>query len=94
MPVLYYLKDPPVTLAATGELTERAIHQISKSLKLVVCQATDGRTMLIIVTPESNISYIKDISDEQLAKMKEVKESMTKEKRIQPASRIPGRGGH
>lgn len=93
MPVLYYLKDPPVTLAATGDLSERAIKELCKTLKLVKCQATDGRIILIVVTPESNISYIKDISDEQLAKMKEVKETMAKGGRIQPAKTIPGRGG-
>ena len=94
MPVLYYLKDPPVTLAAKGELSEKAIKALCKTLKLVKCQATDGRTMLIVVTPESNISYIKDITDEQLEKMKEVKEEMAKGKRIQPVGKFPGRGGH
>ena len=32
MSVLYYLKDPPITLAAKGELSEKAIKELCKTL--------------------------------------------------------------
>lgn len=91
MPILYYLKEPPLTLAGQGHLDERRIKEISKTMPCISTKAADGRTMLIVIHRESNVSYIKEISDEQYQKMRDKKDEDMKGKRITPAMAVPGR---
>ena len=91
---MYFLKNPPVSLATLGDLDKKTIKSLLKSTPMVQAQAPDGRTLLICVKQDVNISYIKEISEEQLEKMKEEKEEQGKGSRIQkPAMVFPGRGG-
>ena len=93
MPVMYFLKNPPVSLATLGDLDKKTIKSLLKSTPMVQTQAPDGRTMLICVRQDVNISYIKEISEAQLEKMKEEKEEQGKGSRIQkPTMTFPGKG--
>jgi len=94
MPVMYFLKNPPISLATLGDLDKKAIKHLLKSTPMVQTQAPDGRIMLICVRQDVNISYIKEISEKQLEEMKEDKEEQGKGSRIQkPKMGFPGRGG-
>ena len=97
MPVLYFLKEPPLTLAVLGTITDDLTKEIAKKLPVIKVQAPDGRNMLIVIEKESNIAYIKEINEEQLAKMKERAKEGQEEKRISPPPagfRVPPSGKH
>ena len=96
MPILYFLKEPPMTLGALGELTPQLIKRIAKRNPVISTQAPDGKKMLIFIDKESNVAYIKEITKEQLEKMREKQKEQQEEKRIAPPPpgfRIPGRKG-
>lgn len=93
MPILYFLKDPPLTLAAMGKLDEATIKKLLKSTPMVRGQAGDGRPLLICISQDVNIAYIKEITDENLEKMKEEAKKAAEGSRIQaPGFTFPGGG--
>jgi len=84
MPILYFLKDPPLTLAATGKLDEATVKQLLKSTPMIRAQAGDGGPLLITIKNDVNIAYIKEITEENLKAMREEAKDMAKRPRIQP----------
>ena len=95
MPILYFLKDPPLTLAATGKLDEATVKQLLKSTPMIRAQAGDGGPLLITINQDVNIAYIKEITEENLEKMREEAKDMVKGSRIQPTAGLtfPGKKG-
>ena len=94
MPVMFFLKEPPISLATPGDLDEKAIKELLKATPMIRTQALDGLPMLIAVKKDSNISYLKQITKEQLEKMREEMKDQAKGSRIQkPKMGFPGRGG-
>jgi len=95
MPILYFLKDPPLTLASTGKLDEATIKKLLKSTPMIRGQAGDGGPLLITINQDVNIAYIKEITEENLKAMREEAKDMAKGSRIQtaPGMSFPGKKG-
>ncbi|GAH02817.1 unnamed protein product [marine sediment metagenome] len=94
MPVMFFLKNPPISLATLGKLDGNTVKKLLKSTPMIQTQAPDGLPMLICVNQNINISYIKEITEESLEKMREEQKEQAKESRIQkPKMGFPGRGG-
>jgi len=94
MPILYFLKNPPLTLAATGKLDEATIKKLLKSTPMIRGIAGDGGPLLISVLQDVNIAYIKEISDENLKAMREEAKEMAQGNRIStPGFQFPGKKG-
>ena len=92
MPILYFLKNPPLTLAATGKLDEATVKQRLKSTPMIRAQAGDGGPLLITIRDDVNIAYIKEITEENLDKMREEAKDMVEGSRIQaPGHVFPGK---
>ena len=85
MPLLIVLKKPPITLVAKGKLTKRYIQKAARVLDGVIQEiAMDGLPMIIPVHEESNIGYIKEISQEQYDEM----EAKRKDREAQNEGRV------
>ena len=96
MPILYFLKDPPLTLASSGKLDEATIKKLLKTTPMIRDQAGDGGPLLITINQDSNIAYIKEITDENLEAMREEAKELAKGDRIQrpaPGFQFPGKRG-
>ena len=95
MPILYFLKDPPLTLASEGTLDEKTIKKLLKSTPMIRGKAGDGGPLLITINQDVNIAYIKEITQENLEKMREEAKDMVKGSRIQttPGMAFPGKKG-
>ncbi len=95
MPILYFLKDPPLTLASEGTLDESTIKELLKTTPMIRGKAGDGGPLLITINQDVNIAYIKEITDENLEKMREEAKDMVKGSRIQaaPGMGFPGKRG-
>ena len=91
MPILYFLKNPPLTLASRGSLDEKTIKKLLKSTPMIDAQAPDGQKLLIAVRDDVNIAYVKEITDDNLKKMREEVKDMQKGSRIEkPGFAFPG----
>ncbi len=97
MPILYFLKDPPLALASNGKLDEATIKKLLKSTPMIRGQAGDGGPLLITIRNDVNIAYIKEITEENLKGMREEAKDMAKGKRLEaPGFTFPAgnkRGG-
>jgi len=96
MPILYFLKNPPLTLASRGSLDKATIKKLLKSTPMISAQAPDGGPLLIAVRQDVNIAYIKEITDDSLKKMREEVKEMQKGGRIEtpsPGFMFPGKKG-
>lgn len=72
------LKTPPISLVNKGKLDADTVKDLAKGFSGNVLHFTapDGRPMLIPVSTESNISYIKEISAEDYKRMEEEKKKL------------------
>lgn len=93
------LKNPPVTLVAKGALTEDYCKEVGKALGggILRCEASDGLPMLIPVSIEANVAYIKEITEETFQKMEEDRKKKIADQNasiVRPdvTMRPPGRG--
>lgn len=96
MPILYFLKDPPLTLASEGQLDEGTIKKLLKSTPMIRGKAGDGGPLLITINQDVNIAYIKEITQENLDKMRDEAKELAEGKRIHPAApgvAFPGKRG-
>lgn len=97
MPIMFFLKNPPLSLSTLGDLDEKMIKQLLKSTLMIRTQGPDGLPLLISVQQDVNIAYIKEISSENLEKLREEQKEMqakAKGSRIQkPGFTFPGKKG-
>jgi len=94
MPIIIVLKTPAVTLAANGKIDKRYIRKVSHKLgSFIVEQAVDNMTMLISTRQDSNIAYIKEITEEQYQEMKEKRQQIDSSRIVRPPANLsfPGR---
>jgi hypothetical protein len=73
MPIIVVLKNPPITLAVKGKI-DQAYLQKCRVFDAVVEEAIDGMPMIIPIKLDSNIAYIKEISEEEYKELEAEKE--------------------
>lgn len=96
MPILYFLKNPPLTLASRGTLDKATVKKLLKSTPMIEAQAPDGGPLLVSIRDDVNIAYIKEITDENLKNMREEAKKMGQDNRITkpaPGFTFPGKRG-
>jgi len=92
MPILVTLKTPPITLGLQGDLDEDFKRHIRKELRIIEGQATDGKPIWIVINEDSNIAYIKEITDDQYREMEAEKARQLASRIERPRMVIPGKG--
>lgn len=93
MPLLIVLKEPPINLIVEGEIKdedEKKWDEIFNNGVLIVKNQT-GQNMVVPLWKESNITFIQEVTQEQIEEQRKAAEEANKGNRIQtPGYGFPG----
>jgi len=102
MPIIVCLKEPGINLVCAGEIKDETSKQYDELFPNLMVKDQEGRNIVIPLSVESNIAFIKEVTQEELDKRKKEAEErrkkaggqggvITKPEMLFPGGR-PGRG--
>ncbi len=73
MPILIYLKEPPLTLIVNGEIKDGSADEWDKIFgsQVLMVKNESGRNVLVPLTRESNIAFMQEVTEEEVARHRE-----------------------
>jgi len=96
MPLLVYFKNPPMSLLLKGNINKDYVRRLRKAFGGVVeMQKPDDQPIVLIGKADCDLSYIAEITqgemDDMMKKSAADRARNLGDKKITPASSIPGR---
>ncbi len=71
MKFMVYLKEPQVALLLDGEIDDHQAKELGQKCGPLIKGSVDGQPIYIMVEKSSNVAYIKQVTDEEVAAMRE-----------------------
>ena len=94
MPLLIFLKEPPMSLIVEGEIKDKDEEYWDKVFDngVLIVKNQDGQNMVIPLWKESNITFIQEVTKEQIEEQEKKAAEAGQESRIaSPGFAFPGR---
>jgi len=79
MPIIICLKEPPINLVLEGDIKDSAEKEYDELFPNMMVKDQDGRNMVIPLSRELNIAFIKEVTQEEIDEQKELAEKRRKE---------------
>lgn len=102
MPLIIVLKEPPINIIAAGEIKDDSEKEWDKLFNegVLMVKNQSGHNIIIPLWKESNVTFIQEVTEEQLEEQRKLSEEMQKGNTIvKPDFAFPqgrtgrGRGG-
>ncbi len=78
MPIIVCLKEPGINLVCAGEIKDETSKQYDELFPNLMVKDQEGRNIVIPLSVESNIAFIKEVTQEELDKRKKEAEERKK----------------
>ena len=71
MPIIICLKEPQINLICAGDIKDGADKEYDTLFPNLMVKDQEGHNMIIPLSQDSNIAFMKDVSQEEIDKQKE-----------------------